>query len=387
MGRSKFVLVGTTKGLFILNETSSNDGWQVSGPHCGNFPINHAVADREAKTIWAGGGAAWCGAGVWRSKDMGKTWDLFQLSKGEIHDWAAADENMAKMFNIDPTAKYPFTGQIENIWVLARVGKALFAGTKLGLFLVSHDQGVTWNSVNDLNQHPTEAEWAPGAVGLILHSIVADPDDPDHMWVGVSASGVFATEDRGKTWERRNRLSNAADPHDHHPAAACGNEMGHCVHNMVLTKDPNTQRHMLYQQNHHGVYASSDGGRSWNDISDGLPSRFGFPIVAHPTDPNKVWTIPLNGDMQGRFPVDAAAAVWHSKDAGQTWVDQRKGLPQVGCYFTVLRQSMAMDGNDPLGIYFGTNTGSIFASFDEGQTWQEIARHLPSICGVEALIM
>lgn len=91
--------------------------------------------------------------------------------------------------------------------------------------------------------------------------------------------------------------------------------------------------------------------------------------------------------MQGRFPVDAAAAVFHSKDAGQTWVDQRKGLPQVGCYFTVLRQSMAMDGNDPLGIYFGTNTGSIFASFDEGQTWQEIARHLPSICGVEALIM
>ena len=386
MERNVRVLVGTTKGLFILNNSENDDDWGVSGPHCNLWPINHAIADADTGTIWAGGGADWSGAGVWRSTDVGKTWTLCQLTKGQIHDWAASDPQVAAMFQIDPTITFPYSGSVENVWALAKVGNALFAGTKPGLFLVSHDAGDTWESVRGFNEHPTKIDWAPGAVGMILHSIVCDPDNPDHMWVAVSASGVFASEDGGKTWERRNRLTNAADPHDTHPAAACGNEMGHCVHNMVLAKDPTSQRRVLYQQNHHGIYSSQDDGRSWNDISAGLPSRFGFPIAVHPTDPNKVWVIPLNGDMQGRFPVDAAAAVWHSDDAGQTWTAQRNGLPQTACYFTVLRQSMAVDHNDPMGLYFGTNSGSVFASFDQGRTWSEIARHLPTICGIETML-
>jgi hypothetical protein len=63
----------------------------------------------------------------------------------------------------------------------------------------------------------------------------------------------------------------------------------------------------------------------------------------------------------------------------------REGLPQQACFFTVLRQAMAGDAQDPAGIYFGTNSGSVFASIDEGETWQEVARHLPTILSVEAL--
>lgn len=142
---------------------------------------------------------------------------------------------------------------------------------------------------------------------------------------------------------------------------------------------------LLYQQNHHGVWRSADGGRSWDNKTEGLPSTFGFPIRVHPRDPETIWTLPLNGDSAGRFPPEASAAVWRSRDGGQSWQALRNGLPQESCFFTVLRQAMAGDRRDPAGIYFGTNSGSVFASLDEGDNWQEIARHLPTVLCVEVL--
>ena len=133
------------------------------------------------------------------------------------------------------------------------------------------------------------------------------------------------------------------------------------------------------------MFRSSDGGRSWDDITDGLPSHFGFPIAVHPHDPQTIWTLPLNGDSQGRFPPDASAAVWKSSDGGSSWGKKQDGLPVRNCFFTVLRQSMATDQHEPAGVYFGTNSGSVFASMDEGETWRDIASHLPTILCVEVL--
>jgi photosystem II stability/assembly factor-like uncharacterized protein len=376
------ILVGTTKGAFLITGEQDRTGWAVSGPFCNGWPINHVVGDPKTGALWAGGGSDWHGAGVWRSTDGGKNWQLAKLTKGTMDEWAANDADFAQMIGWTD-APLPFGEEFSQIWSLHRSDGALYAGTKPASLLKSTDGGVSWSKLEGLNQHPSADSWNPGAAGLVLHSIVTDPANADKLWVGISAAGVFATEDGGATWDRRNRLSNAEAHHHHdHPAAPRGGETGHCVHNMMRAPGPDD---VLYQQNHHGVWRTSDGGRSWDDITDGLPSTFGFPIQVHPRDPGTVWTLPLNGDMAGRYPPDAAAAVWRTRDAGQSWQAMRNGLPQEACYFTVLRQAMTGDKRTPAGVYFGTNSGSVFASADEGDTWHEAARHLPTILAVEVL--
>ena len=376
------VLVGTTKGAFLVSGGADRSGWSVTGPHCGGWPINHVIGDPETGTLWAGGGGDWHGAGVWRSEDGGETWEPTKLTKGTMDEWAANDPEFAAMIGWTDTPP-PFEDKFSQIWSLHYAHGTLYAGTKPARLLASKDGGRTWDHLEGLANHPTADSWSPGAAGLVLHTIVSDPSDPAKMWIGISAAGVFATEDGGTSWERRNRLSNAEScAHHDHPAAPRDGDIGHCVHNMMRAPGDGD---LLYQQNHHGVWRSTDGGRSWDNITAGLPSTFGFPIRVHPRDPETIFTLPLNGDMEGRFPPDAAAAVWRSRDGGQTWQDMREGLPQESCYFTVLRQAMGGDRRDPAGVYFGTNSGAIFATADEGETWWEIARHMPTILAVEVL--
>ncbi|MEL7115069.1 MAG: exo-alpha-sialidase [Pseudomonadota bacterium] len=372
------VLIGTTKGAFILR-SQDRGTWDMTGPRCDGWSINHVFGIGDQ--LWAGGGGEWEGAGVWRSTDGGETWTLAQLSKGQRDAWFESDPDMAAQFGWTPT-DVPFD-DVAAVWSLHAVGDTLYAGTKPAQLLESHDGGATWQMNPAFRDYPERDAWNPGAAGLTLHTIVPDPHDARKMWLGVSAAGVFATEDGGLTWDRRNRLSNAeACGHHDHPAAPRDGETGHCVHNMHRAAG---ETDLLYQQNHHGVWRSTDGGRSWDDINTGLPSTFGFPIAVHPRDGQMVWTIPLNGDSAGRYPPGASAAVWKSTDSGETWAAKQDGLPTQNCYFTVLRQAMSVDQADSVGVYFGTNTGSIFASLDEGETWEEIARHLPTVLSVETL--
>jgi photosystem II stability/assembly factor-like uncharacterized protein len=372
------VLVGTSKGVFLLSQ--GPQGWDVSGPHCDGWPINHVVGDGHGR-LWAGGGGDWHGAGVWRSQDGGQNWALSKLSNGMEDGFLAENPDMQAYTGKTPSPPAPYTGDVAQVWSLCAQGGKLYAGVKPAALFESADGGENWARVQGLSDHPSGESWEPGGAGLILHTIVPDPENPQKLWVGISAAGVFATEDGGATWERRNHRAN--DDHPDPRYGDCGHEVGFCVHNMVRARDGTDT---LYQQNHHGVFRSADGGRSWHEVSEGLPSTFGFPIAVHPADPQTVWTLPLNGDIKGRYPPDASAKVWRSRDGGATWQGLSNGLPERNCFFTVLRQAMAIDGAAQPALYFGTNSGSVFASMDEGDSWTEIARHLPTVFSVEALV-
>lgn len=358
MGAMALTLIGTKKGAFILKSDGQRAAWSLEGPHCEHWPINHVVADPETGTIYGAGGNEWFGPAVWKSTDLGKTWS--HSSKGLAY----------------AEGKDPITA----VWSLAVGHGKIYAGVAPAGLFVSEDGGETWREIEGLQRHPTRPEWQPGGAGLILHSLVLDPQDDKKIWIGVSSAGVFATEDGGETWAPRNTGTRC----DFLPDDQKYPEFGQCVHCLVMAPGGAGR---LYQQNHCGMYRSDDGGRSWASIENGLPSSFGFPAAVHPRDPETLYLLPLNGDIHGRYMPDAKAAAWRTRDGGRTWTDKRAGLPQQNAYFGVLRQALAVDRLEPAGVYFGTGSGEIYASRDEGESWRRIAEHLPTISSVETLVV
>ncbi len=352
------LLLGTKKGAFIAQSDGARTSWTLSGPFCETWPMNHVVGDSSTGTIYGAGGNEWFGPAVWKSADMGAT-------------WSHSSEGLAYAAGEEP---------IKSVWSLARRNGRLYAGVQPAGLFYSDDDGVSWTQVSGLRDHPTREHWQPGGAGLILHSVVLNPDDADEMWVAISAAGVFHTGDGGKTWEPRNRGTRA----DFLPDGQNMPEFGQCVHSLVMAPGMSER---LYQQNHCGMYRSEDGGRTWESIEAGLPSSFGFPSAVHPRDPATLYLIPLNGDVKGRFVPDAKAAVWRTRDRGDNWQALRSGLPQENVYFGVLRQGMATDRLDPAGVYFGTSNGALFASADEGDSWSLIAENLPAILSVETMVI
>ena len=355
MTKRVLLLVGTKKGAFILESGPDRRDWSLRGPMCEGWPIHDLIVEPGTGAILAAGGSPWYGGAVWRSEDLGATWT--HSSTGLTY----GDDGPA----------------LQSVWSLAATDSSLYAGVEPAGLFRSRDRGSTWAHV-EVSPITDTADLAGGAGGLILHTIVPHPTDPNHLWVGISAVGVFESTDGGATWEPRNRGVRADFMPDPHPIT------GQCVHKFApAAGQPDT----LYQQNHCGVYRSDDGGSSWQEITPGLPSEFGFPMVTHPRDPDTAWVIPLNGADQGRYMPDGQAAVWRTRDRGATWTRLDDGLPRSDAFLSVLREAMARDTLDPVGITFGTSTGQLWHSSDEGDSWRMITDTLPEIWAVEAVVL
>ncbi len=350
------LMVGTKKGAFLLEAGESRRDWRIRGPFCNGFEIRDITYDPADGSIYAAATSPWFGPAVFRSPDLGETWT--HSSAGLTY----GDDGPS----------------LTRVWNVTPAHGSVYAGVEPAGLFRSDDAGATWHEVTGLRAHPSRPEWQPGNGGLICHTIVPHPTDPDHLWVGMSAVGVFETTDGGASWAARNRGVRA----DFIPGPPP--EVGSCVHKIAMAADrPET----LYQQNHCGVYRSDDGGTSWQEITGALPSEFGFVMGSHPRDPQTAWVIPHTEPENGRFVPDARPAVWRTRDGGASWTRHADGLPPANAWMSVLREAMGVDSLEPAGVYFGAQSGQVYVSADEGETWAEAASHLPQIAAVDVAVV
>ena len=350
------LLIGTRKGCFLLESDADRRDWSMRGPFCDGWPIYHAVVDAGSGTIFAAGASEWHGTAIWRSSDLGATWEV--SSEG---------------------LRYEDGRKLTKASTLSAAHGRLHVGVEAPGIFRSTDGGRTFSLLSTLAGQPGSEGWddpanqPPGHLGI--SGLLDDPDDADRFWAIVQGVGLYETSDGGASWTPRNRGLRADWPREHE-------EVGFCVHKVVRSTVDGDR---MFQQNHVGMHRSDDAGGSWVEITDGLPTEFGFAAAVHPHDRDTFFVIPLDPG-HGRTMPEGRTAVWRTSDGGSSWSQLTDGLPQRGAHLGVLRQGMSSDIHDEAGFYFGTSTGQVFGSADGGESWQELAGYLPAISSVTAFV-
>ena len=355
----KTMLLGTRKGFLAYR--FHNNNWEVENLSFEGVPVSIAYGDARSGTWWAALDHGHWGVKLHRSKDRGATWE-------EVNAPAYPEGEEIKD-GIKATTRY--------IWALANGGNSfpprLWLGTDPGGLFVSNDEGSNFELVKSLWDHPSRKQyWMGGGRDQPgIHSIVVDPRNEDHVFIGISCAGVFETTDSGKTWGVRNKGLRADFLPD--PNA----DIGHDPHILVSAPtDPDT----LWQQNHCGIFRSTDGGMNWNDISEAEgPARFGFGLAVSDDNPEQAWVCPANSDTT-RTAIKGALCICRTDDGGKSWKNFHKGLPQQNCFDIVYRHALATSGD---AVAFGTTTGNLFFSPNRGESWQTINNYLPMVYSVQ----
>ena len=358
---SVVLAIGTKKGLWLAT-SHDRTSWSLSAPHFLNQEVPAVGLDTRGgrtRVLVSVRSEHW-GPTVVHSDDLGATWT--EPEQGAIRFGADDGAALERVWQIHPdTAERPGV-----VW----------AGCEPISVWRSADGGEHFELQRGLWDHPHRSEWGAGFGGPAAHTVVPHPTDDATLHVAMSTGGVYRTRDGGSSWEPRNRGISAY----FYPGPAP--EFGQCVHKVARDAVVPTR---LYAQNHHGVYRSDDDGDTWTSIADGLPSDFGFVMLAHPRRAGTIWVVPLQSDGE-RIPPGGRLAVHRSDDAGQTWTQLASGLPQTE-FNAVLRDAAAVDDAEPVGVYLGSRGGDVYASADEGATFTLVADHLPDVLSVRAAVL
>lgn len=357
------LMVGTRKGLWIGTSDDDRTDWSWSGPHFAMEEVYSVLVETsgDRPRLLAGASSSWLGPQVWRSDDLGETWQ--ETPNGAIRFPDGAGATLERVWQLTPGTE----------------PGVVFAGTEPGAIFRSTDRGETFQLEQALWDHPQRQEWNAGYGGQAFHTILPHPDRPESVLAAISTGGVYRTEDNGKSWSP----SNTGIKAEFMPGERSYPEFGQCVHKVA--RHPAAPER-LFLQNHGGVYRSEDGGASWQDIAPGLPSEFGFPVMVHPREPETVFLFPIV-DAGARWPVDGKARVWRSRDAGDSWEPMGEGSLPDQFFVAVMRDAMCVDAQQPAGLYFGGRNGGVWASVDEGATWREIHSDLPDVMVVRAAVV
>ncbi len=384
------VLVGTRKGAFILTSDGKRKNWKVSGPLFAGWEIYHMKGSpADPDRIYASQTSGWFGQIIQRSDDGGRTWNPPGTKPEDLVGADGMPKGMSNMFVYDtspetgaPLTTHQWYDGTQHPWEFKRVWHlepsptdpdTVYAGVEDAALFRSTDGGKTWHELAGLRGHGTGPQWAPGAGGMGLHTILIDPKNENRMYVAISAAGTFRTDDGGKTWKAITRgLRSLYIPKE-------DAEIGHCVHRIAFHPE---RPDVLFMQKHWDVMRSDDAGENWYEISGNLPSDFGFVVDVHAHEPETVYVIPIKSDSE-HFPPDGKLRVYRSRKGGNKWEALTKGLPQRDCFVNVLRDAMAVDTLDPCGVYFGTTGGQVYVSPDGGDHWQAIVHDLPAVLSVE----
>jgi photosystem II stability/assembly factor-like uncharacterized protein len=362
------LLVGTRKGAFVLTSDGKRQQWDISGPHFAGWEIYHVKGSpADPNRLYASQTSGWFGQVLQRSNDGGKTWEAV----GNEFKYAGTP---GTHLWYDGT---PHPWEFKRVWHLESSltdPDTVYAGVEDAALFRSTDGGRTWQELPGLRTHPSGQKWQPGAGGMVLHTIILDPSAPKRMFIAISAAGVFRTDDAGESWRPMNRGLRSDFMPD--PTA----EVGHCVHRIAMHR---SRPGVLFMQKHWDVMRSDDAGESWKEVSDGLPSDFGFPIHVHAHEPETIYVVPIKSDSE-HYPPEGKLRVYRSRAGGNEWEALTNGLPQRDCYVNVLRGAMTVDSLEPCGVYFGTTGGQVYASADAGDQWEPIVRDLPAVLSVEA---
>lgn len=352
------VCVGTIKGAFFFTSDESRTQWKMTGPHLPGWEVSAiCIEPRAGGRIYLGTTHFVYGATIRVSDDQGATWQ-------ELPDRP----------HYSPESGF----KTKRIWQLANHptdNNTLYAGLDEAGIFVSRDRGQSWNEFTSLTNQPSRQHWHPGNGGLCLHTIVTDPENPNRIWVGISAVGVFRTTDGGQSWMLCNKGLPVFESGNQAMPDIC------CVHKIVA--DPKGAD-TLYMQFHGGVLKSTDGADSWQTIESGLPGNFGFPMAI--SSRGEIFVAPL-ANQEMRVMKDGDLSIYRSRDAGASWQAMSNGLPRDPQYVGVLRDAMTCDTLDSAGVYFGTSTGDVYFSTNAGERWGKLPGNFPRIETIKAAVL